>query len=123
MSRDARAEALSLLAVAHDVLKGEVTPEVPASVRFEALMVANAIRTAIRQIAAGEPAAPAEAARLVREAGGEPGEDAERALCALIRAGAFDPGTPRHEALRQALLARVGERLAVSNPKAAPPAG
>lgn len=116
--------AADLLDIARATILSEVVPALPEAQRYAALMVANALAIAARELAAPTPDA-AERARLAALlADGVPGGDGPQALreatarlAARIREGLYDEGDAR---LR--LLAHLREttraRLAVSNPRA-----
>lgn len=116
-------KAADLLETARAVLRGTILPQLPPSARYEALMVANAMAIAARQVAAGER--PAEEARLRLAAiYGVPVEPApdlgalERRLAADLRQGAFDrPGEARDRVFEH-LWRTASDRAAESNPKA-----
>ncbi len=110
------AELADLLDTARAVLRERIAPAVPAELRFETAMVANAMAIAARA-ARGLPGA-AEArglARLYPEAGDAPPEVLRRRLVADIRAGRLD-AAGRHLAAHL-LWPRVRERLALSSPE------
>jgi len=109
--------ARDLLAIALRSFRETILPVVPAEQRFAALMIANALGVAERELAAGDTAEPALAAAigaLIGEAGDLPAL-APR-LCAAIEAGGFDDPA-RQAALRRVLGDLTRARLAVSNPK------
>jgi hypothetical protein len=96
-------DAADLLATAREVVLQELLPVLPAEKAFAARMVANAIAIALREAQADASALPAtDLAALARE----------------IRAGAHDPGTPRHEEVRDFLRAYARLRAGVSAPRA-----
>jgi hypothetical protein len=96
-------DAADLLATAREVVLKELLPLLPAEKAFAARMVANAIAIALREAQADASALPAtDLAALARE----------------IRAGAHDPGTPRHEEVRDFLRAYARLRAGVSAPRA-----
>ncbi len=114
-----------LLTIARKVLREELMPLLPEERRYDALMVANAMAIAARQIAFGDAPERRERQNLaglldetvdgataVSEAVG----DLYRALSAKIRSGEFDPGTPRHDAVRSFLLDVAVQRLRESAP-------
>ncbi len=110
-------DARSLIAIALSSFRETILPLVPAAQRFPALMIANALATAERELAAGSAGEPALAAAV----GGLIGEAGDLAtlmprLCAGIDGGAFD-GDDRQAELRAVLAAVTRARLAVSNPK------
>ena len=112
--------AADLLAIARETILGEIAPALPEPQRYAALMAANALAIATRDLAA-----PADGAgELARIAALLRGEEAPQSLregnarlAARIRAGAFDEG-PARERLLAHLHATVRARLAVSNPRA-----
>jgi hypothetical protein len=96
-------DAADLLATAREVVLKELLPVLPAEKAFAARMVANAIAIALREAQADASALPAtDLAALARE----------------IRAGSHDPGTPRHEEVRDFLRAYARLRAGVSAPRA-----
>lgn len=109
--------ARDLVAIALRSFREAILPVVPAEQRFTALMIANALGVAERELAAGTAAEPALAAAV----GGLLGEDGDLPdllprLCTAIDAGRFD--TPDQQAaLRTVLKDITRARLALSNPK------
>jgi hypothetical protein len=116
-------KAADLLETARAVLRETILPQLPPSARYEALMVANAMAIAARQVAAGERPAEEAGRRLAAIYGlpAEPEPDAgglERQLAADLRRGAFDePGRAR-DAVFDHLWRTASDRAAESNPKA-----
>jgi hypothetical protein len=122
-----RPEASDLLAAARDAFNERILPALPSALRYDGLMIANALGIVLREIQAGDAPARAEYERLgelLPE--GRPETPAARALHALledynrrlsaaIRAGRFD-GAER-AALRDHLQKTTHEKLAISNPK------
>ena len=122
-----RPNAAELLKAAREAFSAELLPALPEALRYTALMVANAIAIAERELTGGDTAARAEHERLRRLL---PECSASVAAAGLsdvlarynqrlaedIRAGRFD-GEQRG-ALLQHLRVTTGEKLAVSNPKA-----
>ncbi len=117
-----------LLTIARKVLREELMPLLPDERRYDALMVANAMAIAARQIAFGDAPERRERQNLAgllgdtedgdgRAAADEPVGDLTRRLSAEIRGGAFDPGTPRHDAARAFLLDVTVQRLRESAPR------
>ncbi len=120
-------DAAKLLAIARATLLDKLLAHVPGDLRYEALMIGNAMAIAIREQANGETTACAELARL-RTLFGEREKplmsDAleialdgyRKRLATEIRGGRFD------SAGRAALLAHLAQtaadELAISNPKA-----
>ena len=123
-----------LLTIARQVLREELMPLLPEERRYDALMVANAMAIAARQIAFGDAPERRERqdlAALLGEtvegagatAASEAVGDLTRRLSAEIRGGAFDPGTPRHDAVQIFLLDVTVQRLRESAPKTLEAAG
>lgn len=110
-------DARDLVAIALRSFRDAILPVVPADQRFTALMIANALGVAERELAAGSVAEPVLAAAV----GGLLGENGDLPdllprLCAAIDAGRFD-APDRQAALRAVLKDITRARLALSNPK------
>lgn len=116
--------AADLLDIARAAIMGDLAPALPESRRYTALMAANALAIAARDLAAPSTI-EAEIARISallpdwKPPDGEPAaiREGTARLAAGIRAGRFDEGEARARLLahlRQTTIAR----LAVSNPKA-----
>ena len=121
-----RPDAGNLLETARNVFITQILPALPAESRYTALMIANAMAIAQREIAAGDAPLAAECGRLralLSEAAASPAGAAlrdvaagyNRRLAGEIRAGRFD-GEER-AALLEHLRRATNEKLAVSNPK------
>jgi hypothetical protein len=121
-----RPDARNLLETARSIFLAEILPALPAASRYTALMIANAMAIAQREIAAGEAPLRAECERLsalLAESAGTPGgadlremlAGYNRRLIGEIRAGRFD-GEAR-AALLAHLRRTTEDKLAVSNPK------
>jgi len=120
-------DATELLAIARSTLLDKLLPRVPEELRYDALMIANAMAIAARAHTAGGAAVQAEVFRvgaLLKEQP-EPRAGAElmsartglnRRLAAQIRAGRFDDRD--REALLDHLAQTAADELAVSNPRA-----
>jgi hypothetical protein len=120
-------DAAELLAIARATLLDKLLPRLPEELRYDALMIANAMAIASREHAAGDEPAQAELARL-REIFGEREKPLagaalqaalagyNRRLATEIRAGRFD-GKAR-AALLEHLEKTAADELAVANPKA-----
>ncbi|MGQ0751639.1 MAG: DUF6285 domain-containing protein [Betaproteobacteria bacterium] len=121
-----RPYAPDLLAIAREAFNTEILPAVPDDKRYTALMIANALAIARREMEAGEESAQSELARL-RSLFGESARevhglelhfalaDCNRRLAGDIRAGRYDD---ERAALLAHLRRTVEEKLAISNPKA-----
>lgn len=110
-------EFVDLLETARALLRARVQPAVPAELRFETAMIANAMAIVARAAKGAIPgAAEAEGLRrLYPEAGDADPETLRRRLVADIRAGRMDGSGSRLVAY--VLWPRVRERLALSNPE------
>lgn len=119
-------EASGLLAIARETFIAQLLPALPENVRYTALMVANAMAIARRDIETGEASARAELRRLrvlFSEASSEPDAnqlrgtvaDYNRRLVQAIRAGRYDSD---NAALLEHLRRTIEEKLTISNPKA-----
>ncbi|NML15603.1 DUF6285 domain-containing protein [Azohydromonas caseinilytica] len=129
-------DGAELLAAARALLRDTLLPALPAEHRHAALMIANAMGIAERQLRAGDAPAAAEWQSLHRLLEGETADEAinrvpaagldeelirlNRLLVQRIRAGEADPGRPLHPGLRHHLEMVALQRLAESNPKALP---
>ena len=113
-----------LLATARAALLEEIAPALGGPARYAALMAANALAIAARDLAAPADAA-AEIARMQDlledwSPAGEPAADLRAAtalLASRVRDGRFDAGEARERLLAH-LRQTTQARLAVSNPKA-----
>ena len=118
-------DAADLIGTARDALLRELLPALPAQHRYTALMIANAMAIAARELELGPDARQGEAARLhaLLAEGGVSTPTANdlhslrRAVAAAIRGGRFDAQT-RAQALTEALAATAQAWVAISNPKA-----
>lgn len=111
-------DARNLLATALDAFRAEILPVIPAEKRYAALMVANALAMAEREMSA-----PIEGHALALMLYGDPqmtAEDCERRLAADIEAGHFDAPGARREAAFRAIKAINTARLGITNPKLLP---
>ncbi|MCI3953255.1 MAG: hypothetical protein K0R53_2754, partial [Burkholderiales bacterium] len=115
-----------LLSIARETFTAQLLPALPESLRYTALMIANAMAIARREIETGEGSARAELRRLrvlFSEAPSEPDAnelrgtvaDYNRRLVQAIRAGRYDSD---NAALLEHLRRTAAEKLAISNPKA-----
>lgn len=120
-----RPDAAELLDSARRTLLDAILPQLPDDLRYDALMIANAIAIAAREHAAGDTEAQAELARLQRFHGESSRvlagnalfaalTDHNRRLAAAIRAGRHDNDAELRAHLVQTAIAK----LAVANPKA-----
>lgn len=124
-----RPDGQDLLLTAREELMKRVLPELPADLRYSALMIANAMAIAARELGAGQAGDARELAQLqqlvpgeaLMVADGAPLQQAltayRKKLCEKIRAGDCDPGKAAHQELLRHLDANVRDKLTVSNPK------
>lgn len=117
-----------LLDTARAILREELIPALPADKRHAALMIANAMAIAARQLRNGDAPERDELANLARilslpaadTATGALREmllERNRELCRWIRGGRTDAGSLRH-AVRKHLLDTTRRKVEESNPKA-----
>ena len=119
-----------LLDTARAILREELIPALPADKRHAALMIANAMAIAARQLRNGDAPERDELANLARllslpaadtdtAAAGlrESLLERNRELCRWIRGGRTDAGSLRH-AVRKHLLDTTRRKVEESNPKA-----
>jgi len=109
-------EAGRLLEQARQTLLQEVLDLLPAGQRYPALMVANAMAIAVREIEQGGQAAGEEGAALAALFDATETSDLavlERRLAREIRAGRHDGAAPVHALLSES----VTRRLRITNPK------
>lgn len=122
-----RPDAAELLDIARRTLLDEVLPHLPEELRYNALMIANAMAIASREHAAGDASGQAELTRL-RELFGERAEPPSgaalaaalegynRRLAAGIRGGRYDDN--ERAALLDHLEKTTTDKLAIANPRA-----
>ena len=114
-----RPDGSELLAVARQTLLERIVPALPEDLRYDALMVANAIAIAAREMNQTSQAIDREREALAALLGAA-GQDLDlaglrRALGRRIREGAFDDA--RLHEVRAVLWDSVAARVAISNPK------
>ncbi len=111
-----RPDAARLLEQARATLLSELLEALPGDKRYTALMVANALAIAQREIAGGEMASQGESDSLRALLSGQDGEELgvlEQRLATEIRAGRHDG----NDAVHQSLLESCVRRLRITNPK------
>ena len=111
-------DARGLMAIALQTFRDAILPVVPSEQRFQALMIANALSTAERELATDNEAVESALAAAVGGLIGEGGdlEAVAPRLCAAIDGGAFD-APDRQAELRKVLWELTRARLAISNPR------
>lgn len=105
-----RPDGADLLVIAREVLKNELLPLLPKDRQVDALMIANAMGIAERQLRNGD--APArEEQKALGELLQQDGSLSElnRAFARAIRAGGMDANLQARQLLWEATLARVRE--------------
>ncbi len=112
-----RPNGSELLAVARRTLLDELLPLLPAAQTYDALMIANAMAMAARELdRQGRDASEERILLFYRQVGLEDMANAtERGLAELIRKQAIDPS--RHGLLLPLLLDLTRDKLAITNPK------
>ncbi|MCS6921442.1 MAG: DUF6285 domain-containing protein [Elioraea sp.] len=110
-----RPDAPDLLAIARATVLEEILPALPEAHRLAARMVANALGIAQRMIAVDPSRLAALEARAAALAGSA--DDPWAGLCALIRSGAADPGSERHDGVAALLADLARLRCETSAPK------
>jgi hypothetical protein len=122
-----RPTGADLLAEARRTLLEALLPLLPSDRRYEALMVANAMAIAARELTSGaevlQTAVEALASLGIQADGADPAlaeqlQRLERRLAGDIRAGAYDAPGSRRDSVRQYLREVTTARLRLSNPKA-----
>ena len=123
----ARPSGAELLKIAREALAKELVSELPEDRRYLALMIANAMGIASRELELGDGADRAELTSLrmlFLDPEPDTSEDVagrldalNRRLCAKIRVGHFSDGT-QEARLRDHLRRAAEARVAISNPKA-----
>lgn len=105
-----RPDGAELLATARELLRQELLPLLPKDKAYQALMIANAMGIAERQLQAGSVPQAKEQAELVALLGQE-GElpVLTRAFAQGIRRGEFDHNAEAQQLLWQSVLQRVRE--------------
>ena len=113
-------DAHNLLATALAAFRADVLPFVPAEKRYTALMIANALGIAEREIAASAHLQPAALSGVYDTMALTADEASERRFAADIEAGAFDAPGEKRKAAFAAVKALNAARLAITNPKLLP---
>jgi len=117
MSLHDRPTVAELMAAVREYLSAEVAATEDRRARFRALIAANVLAVAERELSHAAGDAAAEDAALAQLGYAEGDADARRrALCAAIRAGEFDalPGFAAAAGYARAMVLR---KLAVANPR------
>jgi len=116
-----RPDARELLVIARQTLLHDLLPALPDELRYQTLMVANAMAIAARECEAGTQGSVEEGKRLC-ELLDDPQASlatARRELAMAIREGRYD-APPRRSRLLEVLRRTTLAHLAISNPKALP---
>ena len=111
--------AANLLDTAREVMRDSIIPGLTGAARYDALMVANAMAIAARQIAAGHRPMEEARQRLATLYGAPDATlpDLEDRFAADLRAGVFDAPSERREAAFNHLWKASCSAAAESNPK------
>ncbi|QAU34138.1 DUF6285 domain-containing protein [Janthinobacterium sp. 17J80-10] len=125
-----RPDGQDLLRTAREELMKRLLPALPADLRYQALMIANAMAIAARELDAGAAGQLQELAgqrALLQDAESEaPGNPEQlrqsltsgrKRLGAAIRLGEFDADKPAHQALLRHLASSARDKVAIYNPK------
>jgi hypothetical protein len=131
-----RRTAFATVRDAREELMKRLLPELPGKLKYEALMIANAMAIAAREFEAGHENDVRELNGLKQLLLGDASnfQDSEglleqalktcrKKLCADIRAGHVDPSQERHADLVRYLKVTVRDKVAISNPKLLSAAG
>jgi hypothetical protein len=110
-------DAQNLLAAALAAFRAELLPHIPAEKRYAALMIANALAMAERELAGPPETLPETAAALYQDIAAPRPQRFEERLAADIEAGRFDAPGPMRDAAFAAVKAINAVRLAITNPK------
>ena len=113
-------DAANLLAAARDVLRDSIIPGLSGAARYDALMVANAVAIAARQIAAGDRPLEEARERLAALYGAPDATlaELEDRFARDLRAGVFDAPSEARAAAFDHLWKASCSTAAESNPKA-----
>jgi len=121
-----RPNALDLIRIAREVFSEQLMGDLPPARRYAALMIANALGGAERELAANEAPLRAELERLTALYPHAPVTDAplavlldrfNRQLAVDIRKGTFMHDRARREQVRTHLVQTTIERMRETNPK------
>jgi hypothetical protein len=110
-------DAFALLDIAAATLRRDVLPHLPSEGRYAALMVANALAIAERELRGLDESGRAMLLALAPLYGEDADDALQHRLCIEIATGAFDGDV--QDTLMESLEAIVRARLAIANPKAA----
>lgn len=107
-----------LLKLARRILRNQLLKHIPAEDKYSALMVANVMAIAARQMENGDAFEREELTRLNDLLSNDVAslDEGYRVLSAEIRAGEIEPGTERHKSVYQLLLDQAREKVRESNP-------
>ena len=117
-----RPDAGELLEVARQHLLDELLPALPPHLRYQTLMIANAMAISSREFRTGG-AAQAEEITLLNEQSGQAlltPEEARHFLASAIRTGEYDAHDAKRQSLADALKQMTLSQLSISNPKVLP---
>lgn len=117
-----RPNGADLLVAAQKLLREQLLPVLPDAHKHDALMIANAMGVAIRQLQAGEAVEHEERRsleHLLQRPLSEPLQmnTGNRELSMLLRAGLADPGQGKRAEVLEHLRRAVRQAVTESNPK------
>ena len=105
-----------LLDIAHETVREKITPNLTGDIRYQALMVANAISIVKRQIMSQEKESLDHFTELLELLDANDSEQFLRQLAKDIRIGLHGPRALTFKLVQQSLLNSVKVRVAESNP-------
>lgn len=128
-----RPDGHDLLIIAREEFIKDLLPKLPNELRYQALMIANAMAIAVREFETGRKCdqrellglsqlligtkTDIEIEKIVAQTTARSAQPYRRTLATAIRAGDFDPGTLGHQTMLQHLKTTARDKLAISNPK------
>lgn len=117
-----RPDAAELLQVARQQLLDDLLPALPPHLRYQTLMIANAMAISAREYRTGATAGFEELRRLNEQSGQHSPTlaEARKCLASAIRAGQYDVDDAKRQSLADALRQITLAQLSISNPKAMP---
>ena len=95
-------QASEMLKLARRILREDLLKQISPEDKYQALMVANAMAIAARQLQCHDPV---------------PSDEDMRRLCLDIRAGEVNPGSPRFKETYELLLQQARQKVLISNPE------
>lgn len=128
-----RADGRDLLIIAREELIKGLLPKLPDELRYQALMIANAMAIAAREFETGRKCDQRELLGLsqllismktditndliTHQSAPRSAQPYRRTLSIAIRSGEYDPGKSGHQVMLKHLKTTARDKLAISNPK------